>query len=410
MQALNGAIDEERIYSVSEITSLIKDLIESEFPDVWIVGEVSNCTVHSSGHVYFTLKDDGAQIRCVLFSRSARRAKVSPENGLKIQARGRLTVYEKQGQYELIVTAVVPLGRGDLYAAFNELKERLAKEGLFDPERKKPLPAFPSRIAVVTSPTGAAVRDVIMVATKIHAGVDLVVVPVKVQGVGAREEIAEAIAYLNAVGGFEVIVLARGGGSIEDLWAFNEEIVARAIAGSGIPVVSAVGHEIDFTIADFAADARAATPSAAPPLVLRDYIDVKTKLQGLTRHAAAALSARLERHKGFLAGLGSLYALRRVKDRLVESMRDIDEKVLRARHALTTQVESNLASLSSLTGKVQTLSPLATLARGYSICFKDDTGSIVRSYKQVRAGDRVRMRFAEGGAVSDIVRSEKESV
>jgi exodeoxyribonuclease VII large subunit len=408
MQALNGAAGDEKVFTVSEITALVRDLIEGEFPRVWIVGEVSNCKFHSSGHVYFTLKDDEAQIRCVLFSGSAARVRVPPRDGLKVQAQGRLTVYEKQGQYELIVGGLVPLGRGDLYVAFSKLKEKLAAEGLFDPERKLPLPEYPSRIAVVTSPTGAAVRDVIRVATRIHAGVEIVVYPVKVQGTGAKEEIAEAVSALNAVGGFDVVVLARGGGSIEDLWAFNEETVARAIAASEIPIVSAVGHEIDFTIADFTADARAPTPSAAPTLVLRSYLDVRTRLSSLVRRAGAALNSRIERHESFLEGLRSQYGLRRIGDRLVDAMRDIDEAILRAQQSLVSHVEGRMAILSSFAGKIEALDPLATLDRGYSICFRDDSGTVVRSYTQVSSGDRLRIRFAEGGALAEVTSAEKE--
>jgi exodeoxyribonuclease VII large subunit len=410
MRALEGAPEGERVYTVSEINSLIKDLIEAEFPRLWVVGEISNCKVHSSGHVYFTLKDESAQIRCVLFSSNARRAPVTCEEGLKIYARGRVSVYEKQGLYEIIVDTVMPLGKGELYLTFNKLKERLAKEGLFDAERKKPLPKFPSRIAVVTSPTGAAVRDVIRVARKIHRGIEIVVFPVRVQGEGAKEEIAAAIGALNRMGGFDVVILARGGGSIEDLWAFNEEIVARAIGDSTIPVVSAVGHEIDFTIADFAADARAPTPSAAATLVLADYVDVRTRLSSLIQHGESLLGGTIRRYLDVMVGLRSHYGLRRIKDRLVGSMRDVDEAVMRGERLITQRLEGDSARLLTLRGKLSALSPLATLDRGYSICFGEKDGRIITSYMETCAGDRLRIRFAAGGAIAEVERTGKEIV
>jgi exodeoxyribonuclease VII large subunit len=408
MRAVEGALGDEKVYSISEITSLIKDLIESELPAVWVVGEISNYKVHSSGHTYFTLKDDNAQIRCVLFSGNARRLSFSFEDGLKVYARGRLSVYEKQGLYEIIVDTMMPLGKGELYLAFNKLKEKLAKEGVFDAERKKTLPRFPSKLAVVTSPTGAAVRDVIRVATGIHAGIEIVVYPVRVQGEGAAEEIAEAIAALNRIGQFDVIVLARGGGSLEDLWAFNEEVVARAISVSEIPIVSAVGHEIDFTIADFTADARAPTPSAAPTLVLADYVDVRAKLDSLMQKAGSAVLRRTQRYHDLLAGLRSHYGLRRIKDRLVGSMRDIDEAVARAERSIRVKVDSETAMIATLSAKIEALSPFATLDRGYSICFGERTGRVVRSYEEIKRGDRLRIRFATGGAIAEVERTGEE--
>jgi exodeoxyribonuclease VII large subunit len=407
MQGLGTPAPDGKIFTVSEITSSLKVLLENRFPVVWIVGEISNCSAHSSGHTYFTLKDEDAQIRCVLFAGTARRVTVRPENGLKMYAQGRLTIYERQGQYELIVSSLLPMGRGELYVAFGKLKEKLQKEGLFDEALKKPLPRFPSRIAVVTSPTGAAVRDVIQVATRIHAGVEIVVYPVRVQGEGAGEEIAEAIAFLNTCGGFDVLVLARGGGSIEDLWAFNEEIVARAIAASQIPVLSAVGHEIDFTIADFVADARAPTPSAAPTLVLAGYADAAGRLGSLVQRAAISYRARIDRHKAFLDNLRAQYGMRAMRDRVTAGMRDLDEVVSRARSRLESRIATARAELTGLVGKAEALSPLATLERGYSIVFLEDGGAVVKDAARISVGDRLRTRFFRGSAVSE-VRSTEE--
>ena len=408
MRGIDGALEGRKVYSISEITSLIKDLIEAQFPAIWVVGEISNCKIHSSGHVYFTLKDDNAQIRCVLFSRNASRLSMKCEDGLKVYARGRLSVYERQGLYEIIVDTVMPLGKGELYLAFNKLKEKLAAEGLFDAERKKPLPRFPSRICVVTSPTGAAIRDVIRVATKIYGGLEIVVFPVRVQGEGAAGEIAEAIGYLNRAGGFDVIILARGGGSIEDLWAFNEEVVARAVDASEIPIVSAVGHELDFTIADFAADARAATPSAAPALVLADYVDVRAVLDSLVQQAESTVAARVQRYLDVLSGLRSHYGLRRIKDRLIERMRDMDEALSRAERSVVSKIDRDLANLGALSAKLEALSPYGTLDRGYSICFGEATGRVVRSYEEIDVGDRLRIRFATGGAITEVEETGQE--
>ncbi len=407
MQGIDATVPDEKVYTVTELTSFLKHLVEKRFPSIWIVGEISNCTAHSSGHTYFTLKDAGAQIRCVLFSGAARRVSVRPEEGLKMYALGRLTVYERQGQYELIVSNLLPVGRGELYAAFAKLKEKLAKEGLFDEALKQDLPRFPSRIAVVTSPTGAAVRDVIRVATSIHAGVEIVVYPVRVQGEGAKEEIAGAVDFLNAEGGFDVIILARGGGSIEDLWAFNEEVVARAIVASEIPVVSAVGHEIDFTIADFAADARVPTPSAAPTLVLADYVDAATRLEGLLRRAGTSLAGRIDRSKTFIEGLNTHYGMRAVRDRVTAGMRDLDEALGGARKTVEARIESGRARLAGLVGKVEALGPLSTLERGYSIVFLADTDVVVKGVEQVDVGERLMIRFFRGSATSRVESTEE---
>lgn len=409
MPQIDAAIPGEHVYSVSEITSRIKTLIEERFPDVWILGEVSNCTHHTSGHTYFTLKDEHAQIRCILFAGTARKVAVTLKDGLKVYAQGRITVYERHGQHQLIVANLLPVGRGELYIAFEKLKARLEAEGLFDPARKRRLPAFPERLAVVTSPTGAAVRDVIRSATRIHTGVEIVVYPVRVQGEGSREEIARAVRDLNDLGGFDVIILARGGGSIEDLWAFNEEVVARAIAESEIPVVSAVGHEIDFTIADFVADVRAPTPTAAPVLVLEGYVDLGVKLDGLGHRAQAALEGRLERCSAFLDGLGSRYGLRGLRDRIASSMQAVDEDLARARRAVERGLEASSSRLAALRSKAEALSPLATLDRGYSICFRDGTHEIVRDTRQIDKGDRLRIRFSRGTAVSTVDSTEDDT-
>jgi exodeoxyribonuclease VII large subunit len=408
MSSIDAAIGGGHVYSVSEITSRIKALIEGRYGEVWIVGEVSNCSHHSSGHTYFTLKDERTQIRCVLFAGNARRITLKLQDGLKVYAQGKVTVYERQGQHQLIVSNLLPLGRGELYIAFEKLKEKLEREGLFEEERKRRLPEFPARLAVVTSPTGAAVRDVIKSAMRIHAGVEIVVYPVRVQGDGACEEIAEAIRDLNHVGDFDVIILARGGGSLEDLWAFNEEVVARAIAASSIPLVSAVGHEIDFTIADFVADVRAPTPTAAPVIVLEGYVDLAARLDGLRQRAGAAVGGRLDRYAGYLESLKTHYGLRGLRDRVASSMQEVDEALARARRSVEGNLDGNGARLAALKAKLDALSPLATLDRGYSICFREGTPEIVRDVRQIDKGDRLRIRFSRGTAISTIDATEED--
>ncbi len=419
----------EEALTVSEITARIKELIESNFGYVWVVGEISNAKVHTSGHVYFTLKDEAAQIRCVMFRSSAATVDFTPEDGMKVYAGGQLTVYDRYGTYQIIVRELVEAGRGGLLAAFNELKKRLEKEGLFAAERKKPLPAFPQRIGIVTSPTGAAVRDIIRTARKIYRGVDLVLRPVAVQGEGAKDEIAAAIRDFNAYGGIDVIIVGRGGGSIEDLWAFNEEVVARAISASRIPVVSAVGHETDFTISDFVADVRVPTPTAAPTVILADYVEARTRLGLLVRNAGRAVKAMMERHKRFIESLGTRYGLRSMSDRLAARTKFLDDAVARmgralsgrvreeerrARDALSriersvaTRLEAAAAGLAGLEGRLEALSPLSTLKRGYSVVLDEKTGRVVSSYAQLKIGDDVRLVLSVGGALCKVENTQE---
>ena len=410
----------ETALTISEITRRIKELIESSFGYVYVVGEVSNAKVHSSGHVYFTLKDEMTQIRCVMFRSSAARIDFTPEDGMKVYARGQLTVYDRYGTYQIIVRDLVDAGKGDLQMAFNELKKRLEKEGLFDADRKKPLPEYPQRIGIITSPTGAAVRDIIRTARKIYPAVDLVLYPVKVQGDGAKDEIAGAIADFNTYGGVEVMIVGRGGGSIEDLWAFNEEVVARAIAASEIPVVSAVGHETDFTISDFVADMRVPTPTAAPTLILADYVEARTQLGLWVRQATRAVTGIIDRHRRFIEGLKTRYGLRSMSDRLAGQIKDLGEAMTRVERLMSARLESEARDLAdslagleryalarvevergrlaALAGRVEALSPLSTLKRGYSVVTRPGTGEVVTTYRQIDKGEELRLVLSEGGA------------
>ena len=283
----------KKIWKVSELTSRIAGLLEREFPDVWIEGEVSNYRPAQSGHLYFTLKDAGAQIRCVCFRDQARSLKFKPEDGLQVILRGSIGVYEPRGEYQVYVSYIEPAGVGALQLAFEQLKKKLAAEGLFDEARKKPLPVLPRRIGVVSSPTGAAIRDILRVLKRRFPNVHLLLFPVKVQGEGAAGEIAEAVKYFNRAKAADVLIVARGGGSLEDLWAFNEEVVARAIAASEIPVITGVGHETDFTIADFAADLRAPTPSAAAEIVVKSREEFERHLVESERRLRDRMKYRL---------------------------------------------------------------------------------------------------------------------
>jgi len=300
---------ERRVFTVSDLTFRIRDLLARNFTDIIVQGEISNCRPAASGHIYFTLKDDRAQIRCVFFKQQQRGMKFRPEDGLKVSARGTISVYEARGEYQICVESLEPLGRGALQLAFEQLKKRLEEEGLFDPARKKPLPLLPSRIGLITSPSGAAVRDVVQILTRRFPNVHLTLYPVRVQGEGSAAQVIEALRYFNRQRTADVILLVRGGGSIEDLWSFNEESLARAIAGSAIPVICGVGHETDFTIADFAADVRASTPSAAAELVVqtrrefdKHVADLGDSLHSLIHHRLLELWRQLHelaRRSGF---------------------------------------------------------------------------------------------------------------
>src|SRR5713226_5079174 len=300
---------ERKVWTVSELTGRIRDLLAGEFPDIWVEGEISNCHEAQSGHLYFTLKDPKAQVRCVCFRNQVRLLKFRPEDGLHVLVRGSVSVYEPRGEYQINVEHVEPVGVGALQLAFEQLKKKLAAEGLFEPERKKPLPLLPRRIGLVTSPKGAAVRDVVRVLRRRFPNVHLILYPVRVQGEGAAGDIVKAIKFFNAKQLTDVLLLVRGGGSLEDLWAFNEESVARAIAASAIPFISGVGHEADFTIADFVADLRASTPSAAAEIVVQSRQEFDRHLgelqQGIYERIRYLLLERrhalreLATHRGF---------------------------------------------------------------------------------------------------------------
>jgi exodeoxyribonuclease VII large subunit len=432
---------ERRILSVSELTADIRSVLETSFSELWVEGEVSNCRLWNTGHLYFTLKDRGAQIKAVMFRSAVRYLKFKVEDGQHVIARGRLGLYDPKGEYQLVCEHLQPHGLGALQLRFEQLKSRLQAEGLFRPERKRPLPALPARIGIVTSLEGAALRDIIKVLRRRHPSAHLVIRPARVQGDGAAAEIADGIRSITRVPDVDVVIVARGGGSIEDLWGFNEEPVARAIAASPVPVVTGVGHEVDFTIADFVADVRAPTPSAAAEMVvaakdefcaridrLRDRLGAsmhnglqrrRTALHGLERRRGlAAWEARLAMRGRHVADLSHQLraAMSAILARRIRQHRTLDTRVqahdmrrrlasVRARleagdtrlvAAAARSHDRARARLATLSARLDSLSPLAVLARGYAVCWNAERTAIIRQAEAVSPGDRVRVTLQHG--------------
>lgn len=449
-----ASVPERRILTVTELNVRLRDLIESHFFEIWVEGELSNCKIWNNGHLYFTLKDHSAQLKGFMFRSSLRYLKFKPEDGLKVIARGKITVYEPKGEYQLVCEHLEPQGLGALQLAFDQLKKRLQAEGLFDAALKRPLPALPRKIGIVTSLEGAAIRDILKVLSRRHANVQIVIRPARVQGEGAAVEIARGVKAVARIPGVDVVIVGRGGGSIEDLWAFNEEIVARAIRSSPVPVISAVGHETDVTIADFVADLRAPTPSAAAEMVvsaktefrsridrLRDRMRAaeRGRVQSLSRRVhvlsgrpgfsgipgrvamtgrqVAELSHQLARAVRFrlaarerLAGqwrqrldacdLGRRLAV--IRTRLVGVEGRLGGAVVRRRHLADRRLRDSVARL-------ETLSPLAVLARGYAVCWTEDRSKAIRDAGETSVGDRVRVTLAQGELDCE-VRDKKDRI
>ncbi len=431
-----------RILTVTELTVRLRDLIESEFYEIWVEGELSNCKVwNTTGHLYFTLKDEATQLRGFMFRSSLRYLKFKPADGQKVIARGKISVYEPKGEYQLVCEHLEPTGLGALQLAFEQLKKRLQEEGLFDSARKRPLPALPRKIGIVTSLEGAAIRDVIKVLTRRHANVQIVIRPARVQGEGAAMEIARGLKAIGRVKNVDVVIVGRGGGSIEDLWAFNEEVVARAIAQCPVPVVSAVGHESDVTIADLVADLRAPTPSAAAQMVVAATDEFFGRIDGLTGRLRATARGRvqtLSRRVHMLSGRPSFsgfptriamrgrhtaelahelsrlaHAQLAARDRRVHRLRsqldacDLGKRlaVIRTRlvavdgrlgGAITRRHHRADQQLRGSAGRLDTLSPLAVLGRGYAVCWNEDRTKVVRDAAATAPGDHVRVTLGKG--------------
>jgi len=430
-----------RIYTVTELTEEIREILESSFENIWVEGEVSNFRCPSSGHFYFTLKDETSQIRAVMFRSQNRLMAFQLEDGMHVLSRGMLAVYGPKGEYQLVVDFMEPKGIGALQLAFEQLKERLQKEGLFDPSRKIPLPYLPRRIAVVTSPTGAAIRDILKIIFSRFPNIEVLLVPVRVQGEGAAQEIARAVDDVNSIEGIDIVILARGGGSIEDLWPFNEEVVARAIFRSRLPVVSAVGHEIDFTISDFVADLRAPTPSAAAELVVREKSKLIEEIQKLMDGLERAIRVEIQREREALLQMGKglgdprrrLEEIRLWLDdhendlqRAIEALifmnrnivrqaittifylnpsRDINEKsdaLSQTKNALERAAGLYILDLRQglerLMNSLDSLSPISVLGRGYSIVRKLPSLEILRESSALKRGDMISITFHRGEA------------
>jgi exodeoxyribonuclease VII large subunit len=441
MEQVSFVFPERTILTVSEVTERIKIVLEDTFFDLWVEGELSNLRTPSSGHAYLTLKDEHSQVRAVLFKMQRRYLRFEPKDGMSVIARGRISLYEPRGEYQLVIDYMEPKGVGALQMAFEQLKARLVEAGLFSPARKRALPALPRRIGIVTSPTGAVIRDMLQILRRRFANLQVCIYPVRVQGDGAAEEIAQGIEALNRYPGIDVLIVARGGGSLEDLWAFNEERVARAIYQSDIPVISAVGHEVDYTIADFVADVRAPTPSAAAEMVIRAKAEVQGEVQGLAERLQRAMRYRLEalhsrlvacQQRRVLMDPGA--PLRTMEQRLDELGIRLERGMrasLRLTHDAVVRYESAIMHLSPammvrfsrerllacdrrlsaaerarmrrereelerLTATLQALSPLAVLARGYSICRTGAERQVIREASAVAPGTQIDITLWHG--------------
>ena len=443
---------EQTILTVSRLTTLLKDLLEENFSQVWVEGELSNLALPASGHAYFTLKDSSATLRCVMFRSCVKALKFKVEEGMALVVRGRLSVYDQRGEYQLIVEYAEPKGLGALQAAFMQLKERLAGEGLFNATHKQTLPTLPQRVGVVTSATGAVIHDILNVLGRRNAGLSLLIYPVRVQGEGAASEIAAAIETFNKLQSVDVLIVGRGGGSLEDLWAFNEEVVARAVYRSKIPVISAVGHETDWTICDFAADLRAPTPSAAAELVCAAKEDLMNQVENLSHRLEQTVVSQIRLYTRQLEGLSrSLHDPSRLLGHQAQRVDDLSERLDRAlqhqfvlqreqlaRHEqhlvglhpavkigrlrqellllseradrrMISQLEQFVRSQGETTARLDALSPLHTLARGFSVVERPVDGRIIRNAAELKTGQEVRLRLHKGAALCMVEETYSDS-
>ena len=389
-----------RPLTVSELNRRVRETLEDRIGAVWVVGEITGLRRPSSGHVYLSLKDASAQVSAVMWRGPASRLPFKLEDGLAVVVQGGLSVYEPRGQYQIILRHVQPKGVGALQLAFLQLKEKLEAEGLFDPARKRPLPGIPNRIGIVTSATGAAIRDMLRTIYSRFPGARTLLRPALVQGESAAADIAEGIADLNRVPDVDVIIIGRGGGSLEDLWPFNEEVVARAIAASRVPIISAVGHEVDVTISDLVADRRALTPTDGGQIVVPEKRRLTADLDGLRTRLAQALLRRVTSAREKLDGLASSYGFRRPLDRVRRSEQTVDELGQRLFRAMEGRVPALRERVSALEARLRALSPEDVLRRGYSITFHAD-GRVARRAEDVRPGERLRTRLSEGEVLSD---------
>jgi len=419
--AIESLVKPDKIYTISEVTRMVKMELESAFPLLWVEGEISNFHRHHSGHLYFTLKDETSQLRTVMFRGEARKVPFELKDGLQVVAKGRINVYEPRGEYQLIVELLEPKGKGALQLAFEQLKEKLKKEGLFDPALKKKLPVLPKKVGVVTSPRGAAIVDIIRTLERRFARLHILLYPVKVQGEGAAEEIVEGIDYLGSLPDIDVIIVGRGGGSIEDLWAFNEEKVARAIYRCTVPVISAVGHEIDYTIADFVADIRASTPSVAAEMVIEEEESLRERIENLEKSLVHNQRFVLQEWKHEVLSLAQHRAFQNMRINLLNLEQKVDDLEMKAwnaiknmqqkisedksraelmeekiRNALRGMLQHFQARWETLSAQLHNLSPLNILKKGYALCWKDGGQYLVRRIDEVEKEKEMTVSFFKG--------------
>ena len=398
-----------QIYKVSEVTRIVKSVLEScPVSTLWVEGEVSNLGRPTSGHLYFTLKDANSQIKCAIFKPAADRLRSMLEDGVSIVLYGKLTVYGPRGEYQIVGTRVEPLGIGALQLAFERMKNRLEAEGLFDAAHKKPIPLVPQKVGVITSLTGAAIRDILNVMGRRFSNVSVLIYPVLVQGEGSAQQIAAAIKTMDQLGGLDVLIVGRGGGSAEDLWAFNEEVVARSIYASDIPVVSAVGHEIDFTIADFVADCRAPTPSAAAEMVVANKADLARSLEGLSTRLRSSMSNQAQLLERKLENMRNRLLYRSGLDRIRMFQQRIDELLQRCTVSTQHLLEARRDRFGKATAELNALSPLAILQRGYSVCLQYPSKKMIKNAAEVSAGDKVEVKLADGEIICEVERTSAD--
>lgn len=397
-----------KIWTVSELVGQIGQVLQdrADLQNCWISGELSNFKNHrASGHWYFTLKDESSSLKGVMFKSRSERVRFIPSDGLKVMIRGNIRMYEREGTIQFYAEEMEPSGIGQLYLAFEQLKKKLEEEGLFDPARKKKIPQFPKRVGIVTSPTGAAIRDIINVMGRRHPGMSWILAPAAVQGEAAPREIAQAIARLNRYKNVDVLIVGRGGGSLEELWAFNTEVVARAISASVIPIISAVGHETDVTISDYVADLRAPTPSAAAELAVPILQDLKFQILQLRTRLQSDMGMLIERKRQYLDGIANKGPLKDPFWRIDQNRQRLDTLQVRLQESMTRFVADKNGILTLLAAKLDLLSPLAILGRGYSLTY-DAEGKLLRSYQKVKVDEKIRIRLGEGSLCCQVLEKE----
>ncbi|MDD5680850.1 MAG: exodeoxyribonuclease VII large subunit [Candidatus Omnitrophica bacterium] len=405
--------EDRRIYTISELTQNIRGILEGAFGEVWLEGEISNFIKHSSGHMYFSLKDTGAVLACAFFRSANQGLKFQIKDGMNVVCFGKISVYDKRGQYQLYVEKIEPKGIGALQMAFEQLKAKLQKEGLFDEARKRPIPYLPTRIGVVTSPTGAAIRDILNVVRRRFQNVEVILNPVRVQGEGSEKEIAQAIEEFNVFNGempagrrIDVLIVGRGGGSLEDLWSFNEEIVARAIFKSEIPIISAVGHEIDWTIADFVADKRAPTPSAAAEMVIPRKEDLLIRLEELSGRLDNSMVSKITLLSDELKTLSESYILKQPINIIEQYQQRIDDITGNIEVRAGRILDMKKAAFATVCAKLDMLSPFKVLSRGYSITTATASGKVIKNAAHLKKGDEVSTKLEKGTFISSVVKAE----